>query len=198
MARPAGVHAGDLLLAQIRHRSTTTLTPPAGWTHVGTITRATAHHGVYYKIAGSSEPTSYAFNQGDSAGRMAGGIGAYLGVDPGAPINAWAASAVDTATLVAPNATSTVDNAMVVRLWGWRGPSATDAGVGFNAPPAGVTQRWSEQVGHSNNDRNRVLAGDHVKAAAGSVGTSTASGSTSSLENRRSAFTIILTPAGSG
>jgi hypothetical protein len=198
IARPSGVQAGDLLLAQIRHRSTTTLTPPAGWTHLNTIAQSVANHGVYYKVAGSSEPASYAFNQGDNAGRMAGGIGAYIGVDPATPINAWAASALNTATLVAPNATSTVDNAMVVRLWGWRGPSATDAGVGFNAPPAGVTQRWSEQVGHSNNDRNRVLAGDHVKAAAGSVGTSTASGSTSSLENRRSAFTIILTPAGSG
>jgi len=198
IARPTGVQAGDLLLAQVRHRSTGTLTAPAGWTRIGTIARSTAHHDVFYKVAGSSEPASYAFNQGDSAGRMAGGIGAYVGVNPTSPINAWAASAVDTATLVAPTATSTVDNTMVVRLWGWRGPSATDAGVGANAPPSGVTQRWSQQVGHSNDDRNRVLAGDHIKATAGAVGTSTASGSSSTLLNRRSAFTIILTPAATG
>jgi hypothetical protein len=43
-----------------------------------------------------------------------------------------------------------------------------------------------------------VLAGDHVKVTAGSVGTSTASGSTSTLENRRSAFTIILKPTAGG
>jgi len=199
IARPDGVEPGDLLLAQIRHRSTSTLTPPAGWTEISTITRSTAHHGVYYKIADASEPTSYVFNQNTNAGRMAGGIGAYIGVDPTAPIDAWAASGLDTATLVAPNATSTVDNALVVRLWGWRAPSATNAGVGFNAPPTGVTERWSEQVGHANDDRNRVLAGDHIQPTAGAVGTATASGSTSTDENRRNAFTIILTPvAGSG
>jgi hypothetical protein len=198
IARPDGVEPGDLLLAQIRHRSTSTLTAPAGWTQVATITRSTAHHGVYYKIAGASEPASYGFNQNTNAGRMAGGIGAYLGVDPDAPINAWAASALDTATLVAPTATATVDNALVVRLWGWRAPSATNSGVGFNTPPAGVTERWSQQVGHANDDRNRVLAGDRVQPTAGAVGTATASGSTSSEENRRNAFTVILTPVAGG
>jgi hypothetical protein len=195
IARPAGVQAGDLLLAQIRHRSTTTMTAPAGWTEIDTITQSVANHGVYYKIAGGSEPASYAFGQGNDAGRMAGGIGAYSGVDPTSPINAWAASAANTATLVAPGAAATVDNTMVVRLWGWRGPSATDAGVGANNPPAGVTTRWSEQTGSSNTDRNRVLAGDHIKPTAGAVATATATGSASTQENRRSAFTIILQPA---
>ena len=196
IARPAGVQAGDLLLAQIRHRSSGTLAAPPGWTELGTIVRSRAHHGVYYKFAGSSEPASYTFNQGDDTGRMAGGIGAYAGVSPASPINAWAASASNTATLVAPGATSTVGNTMVVRLWGWRAESALEPGVGFNAPPPGVTERWSEQVGHRNKDRNRVLAGDHVKATAGPVGTATASGSSSSQENFRSAFTVILRPAG--
>jgi hypothetical protein len=198
IARPTGVEPGDLLLAQIRHRSTSTLTPPPGWTEIATITRSTAHHGVYYKIAGTSEPTSYTFDQNANAGRMAGGIGAYIGVNPTTPINAWAASPLDTPTLAAPNAKSTVDNTTIVRLWGWRGPSATDAGVGFNTPPAGLTERWSQQVGHSNDDRNRVLAADHIQPTAGNVGTATATGSTSTLENRRNAFTIILTPAADG
>src|SRR5690606_9529611 len=79
IARPAGVQAGDLLLAQIRHRTLTTLTPPAGWTHLGTIDNYRALHSVYYKIAGASEPASYAFDQGNDGGRMAGGIGAYTG-----------------------------------------------------------------------------------------------------------------------
>jgi hypothetical protein len=198
IARPNGVQAGDLLLAQIRHRSLSTLTPPTGWTEITTIAQSTAHHGVYYKIASGSEPASYQYNQNADAGRMAGGIGAYIGVDPTTPINAWAASGLDTATLVAPTANATVPDTRVVRLWGWRGPSATDPGVGFNAPPSGLTQRWSEQVGHSNNDRNRVLAADRVQAAPGAVGTATASGSTSSLENRRNAVTVVLTPATGG
>jgi hypothetical protein len=163
---------------------------------VGTITQSEAHQRVFYKIAGASEPTSYVFTQSASQGRMAGGIGAYTGVSTTNPIDAWAASAVDTATLVAPDATSTVDNTRVVRLWGWRGPSATSSSVGFSAPPAGVTERWSQQTGNNSNDRNRVLAGDHVQATAGAVGTSTASGSTNSQINSRNAFTVILRPAG--
>jgi hypothetical protein len=194
---PAGVQPGDLLLAHVRYRgSTPNLTVPAGWIHLGTIPGDQANHGVYYKIAGSAEPASYQFNQNTDAGRIAGGIGAYSGVDPLNPIVAWAGSASGTSSLVAPDVVSTVANAMVVRLWGWRGSSATDSGVGFNVPPAGVFERWSEQVGHSNSDRNRVLAGDHLQLVAGAVGTSTASGSVSTKENRRSGFTVILRSSG--
>jgi len=198
IAAPTGVQPGDLLLAQIRYRGATpNLTVPAGWTLVGTIPGDQANHSVYFKIAATGEPASYQFNQNTNAGRMAGGIGAYSGVSTTNPIVAWAASASGTSTLVAPDAVSPVGNAMVVRLWGWRGSSATEIGVGFNLPPPGVFERWSEQVGHANSDRNRVLAGDHVQLAAGAVGTSTASGSASTKENRRSAFTVILRPLGS-
>jgi hypothetical protein len=198
ISAPAGVQPGDLLLAHIRYRGATpNLTVPAGWTLIGTIPGDQANHSVYYKIAGSGEPASYQFNQNTNAGRMAGGIGAYAGVNTTNPIVAWAASASGTSTLVAPDAVSTVANAMVVRLWGWRGSSATESGVGFNVPPPGVFERWSQQVGHANSDRNRVLAGDHVRLATGAVGTSTASGSASTNENRRSAFTVILRPLGS-
>lgn len=197
IAVPIGVEPGDLLLAHVRYRGATpNLTAPAGWTLVGTIPGDQANHSVYYKIAGSNEPAFYEFNQNTNAGRMAGGIGAYRGVSTTSPIVAWAASASGTTTLVAPDAVSTVSNALVVRLWGWRGSSATETGVGFNVPPPGVVQRWSEQVGHANSDRNRVLAGDQVQLATGAVGTSTASGSASTRENRRSAFTVILRPLG--
>ncbi|HUP75158.1 MAG TPA: hypothetical protein VM282_19090, partial [Acidimicrobiales bacterium] len=196
VSRPAGVQVGDLLLAQIRYRNPATgLIAPAGWTLVGTVTAGQANHQVYYKIATASEPLSYAFTQGSDAGRMSGGIGAYSGVNAAAPINAWAASSGDLAALVAPSVTTTVNNTMVLRLWGWRGVSATNAGVGFNTVPAGVTQRWTEQVGHANDDRNRILAGDQVQATAGATGTATAAGSASTDENRRNAFTIALNPA---
>jgi hypothetical protein len=194
---PSGVQPGDLLLAHIRYRGATpNLTVPAGWTLVGTIPGDQSHHSVYYKVAGSAEPASYQFNQNTDAGRIAGGIGAYSGVNTTNPIAAWAASASGTSTLVAPDAVSPVANAMVVRLWGWRGSSATESGVGFNVPPVGVFERWSQQVGHPNSDRNRVLAGDQVQLLPGAVGASTASGSASINENRRSAFTVILRPLG--
>ncbi len=194
--KPDGVQAGDLLLAQVRYRGDLpSMTPPAGWTELATIpSTSNGHQSVYYKIAGSSEPTSYSFDQGYAEGRMAGGIGAYVGVDPENPIDAWAASAEDIATLEAPDLNTTVDNARVLRLWGWRGASATDPGVGFNTVPTGVTERWSEQVGSSGTGKNRVLAGDQVQSTAGPVGTAVASGSASTGENTRNAFTVALTP----
>jgi hypothetical protein len=194
---PSGVQPGDLLLAHIRYRGATpNLTVPVDWTLVGTIPGDQSNHSVYYKVAGPSEPASYQFNQNSNSGRMAGGIGAYSGVNTTNPIAAWAASASGTSTLIAPDAVSPVVNAMVVRLWGWRGSSATDSGVGFNVPPVGVFERWSQQIGHSSKDRNRVLAGDQVQLLPGAVGASTASGSASINENRRSAFTVILRPLG--
>ncbi|MFP3913961.1 MAG: Ig-like domain-containing protein, partial [Actinomycetota bacterium] len=136
------------------------------------------------------------FDQNVDAGRMSGGIGAYVGVDPADPIDAWAASASETTSLIAPSVDTTVADTTVIRMWGWRGSTADD--VGFNVPPTGITQRWSEQVGHVNDDRNRVLAGDHVQPQAGATDTATASGSTGTQENRRNAFTVALAPASTG
>jgi hypothetical protein len=199
IARPAGVVAGDLLLAHVRYRdSTGGLIPPAGWTVVAVTARSQANHALLYKFAGPDEPTSYRFDQGSTTGRMAGGIGAYTGVHPTEPIAAWAGSDPDTAVLAAPGVAAAPSESLVVRLWGWRGSSALEPGVGFNAPPADMVQRWSEQVGHANTDRNRVLAADHVQATAGPVAAAVASGSASSGENRRNAFTVVLNPAGGG
>jgi hypothetical protein len=162
---------------------------------VGAVPQSQAIHTLLVKVAGTSEPSSYVFDQGVDQGRMAGGVVAYSGVDVANPIHAWAASAGNTSTLVAPSVNASVPNTVVLRLWGWRGVSATEPGVGFNVPPAGVTERWSAQTGHANSDRNRVLGGSQEWASTGAVGTSTASGSASSEENRRSAFTVILAPA---
>ncbi|HVR31602.1 MAG TPA: Ig-like domain-containing protein [Acidimicrobiia bacterium] len=202
VSRPAGLEPGDLLIAQVRYRDAATgaanLTAPPGWNHLGTIADGSANHTVLYKIAGQSEPTAYTFDQNADAGRMSAGIGAYVGADPVQPIHAWAPSFSRLTALTAPSVHSTIGGTTVLRLWGWRGSQATDAGVGFNVPPPGVTQLWSQQVGHSNDDRNRVLAGGHELVAAGATGTATASGSTSTVENRRSAFTLVLAPAATG
>jgi hypothetical protein len=197
--RPAGIRAGDLLVAQVRYRdSAEGLAPPPGWAVLGTIELNNGNHAVFIRTAGADEPASYTFDQHVDAGRMAGGIGAYRGVDQDKPLHAWAASPANTATLEAPAVVATVAGARVLRLWGWRGPSATHGGTGYNAAPGGMSERWSEQVGHANTDRNRVLAADHVQNSPGPVAAATASGSTSDGENRRSGFTIVLNPAGGG
>jgi hypothetical protein len=199
IARPAGVEPGDVLIAQIRYRDSAAgganLTAPPGWSTIATIADGQANHSVVVKVAGESEPTQYTFDQNSATGRLSGGIGAYVGVDPTEPIHAWAASAARTGTLIAPSVTTAIDDTTVLRLWGWRGPdSAAD-----NTAPAGISQRWSEQQGFGTSlDRNMVLAGDHAQTVAGATDVAVASGSLSVDENRRSGFTVVLAPAAVG
>jgi hypothetical protein len=58
ITKPAGITAGDLLIASVEWAQGGTITPPAGWSLVfaeGT------EHAVYQKIATGSEPASYSF-----------------------------------------------------------------------------------------------------------------------------------------
>ena len=57
--RPAGLVAGDAMLATIASRGGPTITPPAGWTLVRQdISGSTMRQAVFVRIAGASEPTS--------------------------------------------------------------------------------------------------------------------------------------------
>ncbi|MFP3914775.1 MAG: Ig-like domain-containing protein, partial [Actinomycetota bacterium] len=197
--QPAGTEEGDLLVAQIRYRGDfPELTAPEGWIELGTIPGDSQdNHTVLYKFAGSSEPSSYTFDQNlddPQAGRMAGGIGAFSDVDPVYPFDVWDATINEVGSTTTPDVVTTVDNTRVLRMWGWQGAEAATAGT--NVPPAGVDQRWSEQDGSTATDRNRVLAGDHVQELAGSTGTSDATGA--SGEDLESGFTVALNPLEGG
>jgi hypothetical protein len=61
IAKPAGVVAGDVLVAQIAVRggTGTTITAPGGWTSVRRENRLTTiAQAIYYRVAGTLEPTS--------------------------------------------------------------------------------------------------------------------------------------------
>ena len=99
------------LIAAIGVRPTTaTVTPPSGWTLVR---RTDSNNNnslvVYRKAAGSSEPTSYAW-QLTGAGHAAGGIQAFSGVDTTNPIDVENGQATASAlTHATPSVTTSVD-----------------------------------------------------------------------------------------
>ncbi len=135
---PAGLVANDVLIAHIVVQgATTSITPPGGWHLIRRDNTGTSiGSALYYRVVGGSEPPSYAwaFN---STQKAAGGIAAYSGVDPVAPIDAHSGQYNPaTATITAPSVTTTAafDELLFIAA------IATGTTV---SPPAGMTQRWT-------------------------------------------------------
>lgn len=63
IAKPAGVQAGDVLLASFSMRGGDTVITPAGWTLVSQVTKTSSllHQGVFAHTVGASDPASYGF-----------------------------------------------------------------------------------------------------------------------------------------
>jgi hypothetical protein len=133
------VQSGDLLLAQILifdGTGTNVPTAPTGWTN---IRKDTATDGnqltswLYYKTAGSAEPTSYNWNINPQW--AAGVMGAWRGAGTLAPIdNASGAAVIGPNPLnnSAPSLTPVLDNELEVYFYGAqasKGPTITVAGA---------------------------------------------------------------------
>jgi Calcineurin-like phosphoesterase len=120
IAKPAGAAQGDLLLAVVGHQSgaATSMNPPTGWTAVpntdySDLNNARIH--AWYKVAGTSEPSSYTFTLTGSGQAISGGILAITGAS-GAPINASLGQVTPTHTLflAAPSITTTAPRTLLV------------------------------------------------------------------------------------
>lgn len=114
---PAGVSAGDVLVAQLAARggSGIPLTGPPGWT-LAAHNNSTSNivQAVFYHVvpASPAEPASYTFTWLNTVNDAAGGIADYVGVDPINPVddvNGEANASSTTATAPALNVTHTTD-----------------------------------------------------------------------------------------
>jgi len=106
---------GDLLIAALSYGASGTLTLPTGWAHVtGSPATATVRTAVAWKIAGSSEPTSYTFSlSGDNLFTLL--VARYTGIllSP-APVSGVATATSSTVT--APSVTTLATDSLVVRV----------------------------------------------------------------------------------
>lgn len=160
--RPAGAVAGDLLLAQISVRAQPTITAPSGWTRLrvdvagGTVTQA-----LYWKLAGSAEPTSYTWRFSSSL-PAAGGILAYGGVDQSKPISAHSGRGNGKSNqLTAPGLTAPA-GARLVALFAAM-PENTIS------PPSGMTER-GEAASTAGRYEVTAAAADQAFTAGGATG----------------------------
>jgi hypothetical protein len=147
ISRPAGVVAGDVLVADlvIRLRARAAILAPSGWRLVRRDRSAPSHgplsQALYYKVAGSSEPSAYTWKWPSryQAGAT-GGIFAYSGVDAEAPIEAHSGGYRSKSTrIVAP---STVLRHGDVALLGFFGENGSTAITG----PASMTPRFDSKT----------------------------------------------------
>lgn len=167
VAKPAGVQAGDFLLAALEYdASSLVITPPAGWTLVRDQLAAAGtpdawHALVYSHVATASEPASYTF---------ASPAGVYVDVQVAAYTGATAVDTVASTTttgtsISAPSITTSRANEMLVVVF-------IDFAGGSWTTASGMTRR-------SNFDSNSLQ--DQVRTTAGATGVRTASDASGSL-----------------
>ena len=126
IGRPAGTVAGDLLIAAVNHAVSNQylddviITPPGDWTQIdhGICFDNVCTLGVWFKVAGGSEPSSYTFSCSHTAALASGAILLYKGADPSDPIDLSGAAAGFSDSPMAPNVTTTVVFTTVLRIAG--------------------------------------------------------------------------------
>jgi hypothetical protein len=165
IAAPAGVVTGDAMLAAVAFRGNPTITPPTGWTLVRQDLNGNAHRqAIFVRIAGATEPTSYVFTL-SNAQSAAGGIVVYSGVDQTTPVDVHGGQLNASSTsATAPSVTTTGTNRMLVAFF------ATPNLTTFTAP-AGMTERYDQQVPVANPYKVTTTVDDQTVAAAGATGT---------------------------
>jgi len=171
ITKPTGTAANDVLIASIAVTpSSVTITPPSGWTLVRRLDNAgpaSNSLAVYYKAAGASEPTSYAWSvTGATFG--VGGIQGFTGVDTASPIHLESGqSTASSLTHATPSITTTVANAMLVTSHAFASSSSW-------TPPSGMTESFDKANGAANATGLTVEGSRVLLAMAGASGAKTA------------------------
>ncbi|NRF71120.1 hypothetical protein HLB44_29400 [Aquincola sp. S2] len=179
VARPAGLAAGDVMLAQVTQRygnyplAQNMPGVPAGWSVViGTDDGNLVGTVVYRKLAGAAEPASYTWTLSRSD-QTAIAIVAFRGVDGGNPVNASAARSNGAATAYAtPSVTTTSAQTMLVAFY-----SAVN-GNGSVAAATGMTGAFS--IGTGAGPNGAVIGASYaLQPAAGASGSKVSTGNPS-------------------
>ena len=151
ITKPTNTTTNDVLVATVSGAGTNTITAPSGWT----LLASTASPGntmrtlTYYKVATSSEGTSYAFTS-SAARNMTGGIIALRGANPAHPIDAVGTATGASGSAVAPSVTTTSANDWVIT-------SASAARNTTFTPASGTTERY-DRAGTSTSNNAATAA----------------------------------------
>ena len=187
---PAGVVAGDVMIATIAAEGGGNFTAPSGWSTTNLFAGATKFgtEGVYFHVAGSSEPTSYSWGMGSTPRKATGKIVSYVGVENATPIEVKAGTAGNSSGTSDNTAsiTTTVNNTMVLLDFS----AANSAGTFTITPPGSTNNRASIFTSGSGSVVGSQTQ-DFIQAAAGATGTKTF---TTSASIPWEAVTVALKP----
>lgn len=167
VALPAGVQAGDALVADVAARGSPTITAPAGWSLVRQDTASTTQRvAVFVKFASSSEAATVTFGL-SKAQAAAGVVLAYRGVAAASPVDV-ATGQVNGASrsITAAGASTTAANDVLVGFF-------TVAVATTVSPPTEMTER-TEVAATSGRYRVTVETADEVWPGPGETGPRTA------------------------
>lgn len=185
---PASVQAGDgLLLTFTANDTTRTVTPPSGWTQVGTQNNGSAVSTVWQKVATSGDAgQSVSVGLNDFA-KVNLRVLAYRGTNPTAPV-AVATNTADASTTtshVSPAATVSAAGSWVVTYW-----SDKSSTTNTWTAPGGVTSRGTS-IGSGSGRVTSLTADSGGTVPTGSYGGLTA---TTDAASKALTWTIVLAP----
>jgi len=172
VSKPAKAVIGDLMVAGITTRpSTTTITPPSGWTLIESQATGNITQSTYYRVvtvADNSE-TSYTWTLSVSA-KGAGAILTYCNVDSAAPvITSDGLATAASATITAPTLTTSETDFQSVTFHG----VATDAAITGPSGYTEVVQSFSSGGGGATT-KVRILLSNKNITTSGATGAVTA------------------------
>jgi hypothetical protein len=185
--KPGGTASGDLLVAGIATDKNNTFSDPGGWNLVAKASYSSSvAFGVWWKIAGGSEPPSYTFSFAENR-HAYGFIMRFTEHDPANPINAFNSATQNHSTSpTSPAVTSTVDNALILRLGGFDHTDITVDSPGLSGHTAITMDR-------SDTGTKAVSAGAGY-AAQPSAGDSGTSNFTLTNSEESATVTIAIAP----
>ena len=187
--KPDSTVEGDLMIAFITNSLATTngISTPSGWTQVQGISGYLDTY-CFYKVAGASEAGFYTFSCSPNRG-MYGVIIRITGHNATSPINISAINTGTSASPTCPSVTTTVDDCLVLRLFGADENNITvDSGE-----PSGTTLITVDENG--NEDLNKCCGGAAYEEQVSSSATGTAAFSMTASE-QWVAITVAIAPAG--
>lgn len=179
VTKPTGVTTNDVLLAVVTHDGSPDVITASGWTELYYNSGTDINVGIYYKVAGGSEPSSYSFST-VSSHAIGAAVVAYYNVNTTSPI--------DDASIVV-NAVGATMSGGSAWCSSTSGRSVFLGGVSNNTavtPPAGMT----EQI-DTGSTGIRVYIADEGSIASGYDTNSATIGSSSYASI---AATVILRP----
>jgi hypothetical protein len=170
IGKPPGTAAGDLLIAAVvtDGNNSASMSAPAGWNVVNIADRSGAVTlGVWWKAAVASEPADYTFSWSVKE-QSYGMVMRLSGHDPAAPIDVSANFGGSSAAPISPAVTTTVPNAMILRIGGF-----DDDDITVDSPGLPGHTAIAMDTSKSGTNNASAGAGHTLQAAAGSSGEST-------------------------